>query len=83
MQEISIEIAMHNFSIQLKVQQLSGKHTAMSFISLSFSIIVDLFAAKIAGYTFMWTTYETETSTYLWTVNARIFHWNPVADRSI
>jgi len=53
MQEISIEIAMHNFSIQLKVQQLSGKHTAMNFISLSFSIIVDLFAAKIAGYTFM------------------------------
>jgi len=33
------------------------------------SIIADLFAAKIAGYTFMWTTYETETSTYLKTVN--------------
>ena len=52
-------------SIQLKILQLSGKHTTMSFISFSFFIIVDLLAAKIAGYTFMWTTYETETSTYL------------------
>jgi len=33
--------------------QLSGKHIAVSFISFSFFIIVDLLAAKIAGYTFM------------------------------
>jgi len=31
----------------------------MSFISFSLSIEVDLFAAKIAGYTFACTTYET------------------------
>ena len=37
----------------------------MSFISFSLSIIVDLFAAKIAGYTYMWTTYQTEMLTYL------------------
>jgi len=30
----------------------------MSFKSFSLSIVVDLFAAKIAGYTFIWTTYE-------------------------
>ena len=37
---------------------------------------MDLFTEKIAGYTFIWTTYETETWTYLKTVNARIFFWN-------
>jgi len=40
----------------------------MSFISFSFSIIVDLFDVKIAGYTFIWTTYETEMWTNLYTV---------------
>jgi len=30
------------------------------------------------GYTFMWTTYETETWTYLQTVNAINLHWNCV-----
>jgi len=28
------------------------------------SILADLFPAKIAGYTFIWTTYEIETWTY-------------------
>jgi len=51
----------------------------MSFISFSLTIVVDLFAEKVAGYTFISTTYETETSTYLWTVIARILHWNPAA----
>jgi len=37
----------------------------MSFISFSLYVAVDLFAAKIAGYTFIWRTYEIETSTYL------------------
>jgi len=37
----------------------------MSLTSFSLSIIVDLIAAKIAGYTFIWTTYEIETWTYL------------------
>jgi len=37
----------------------------MRFISFSLSIEVDLFSAKIAGYTFISTTYDTETSTYL------------------
>jgi len=46
----------------------------MSFISFSLSIIVDLFPAKIADYTFIWTTYETDTWTYLYTTNARIFN---------
>jgi len=55
----------------------------MILISFCLIIVVDLFAAKIAGYTFMWTTYETETLTYLLTVNARNLHWNRVAHRSI
>jgi len=37
----------------------------MSFISFSLSIAVDVFPEKIAGYTFVWTTYEIETWTYL------------------
>jgi len=37
----------------------------MSLMSSSLSIVVNLFAAKIAGCTFIWTTYETETWTYL------------------
>ena len=37
--------------------QLSGKLIAMSFVSFSLSIVVDLFSAKIAGYTFIWKTY--------------------------
>jgi len=37
----------------------------MSFISFSLSITVDLFPAMMGGYTFIWTTYETETWTYL------------------
>jgi len=55
----------------------------MSFISFYLSIVVDLFPAKIAGYTFVWTTYETETWTYLQTVNARILLWNRSAHCSI
>jgi len=43
----------------------------MSFISFSFSIIVDLFNVKIAGYTFIWTTYETERWTNLYTVGKK------------
>jgi len=46
----------------------------MIFISLYLSIEVDLFAAKIGGYTFISTTYETETSTNLCWVNARNLH---------
>jgi len=46
------------------------------FYTISLSIVVDLFPAKIAGFTFMWTTYEIETWTHLSTVNARILHWN-------
>jgi len=34
------------------INQLSWRHTTMSFISFSLSA-VDLFAAKIAGYTFV------------------------------
>jgi len=37
----------------------------MIVISFPLSIIVDLFAATIAVYTFTWTTYVTETSTHL------------------
>jgi len=37
----------------------------MSFMSSSLSIEVNLFAAKIAGYTFICRTYEIETWTYL------------------
>jgi len=37
----------------------------MSFVSFSFCILVDLFAEKVAGYTFISTTCETETWTYL------------------
>jgi len=43
------------------------------------SFIVDFFAAKIAGYIFISTTYNTETSTYIYTGHARILHWNPAA----
>jgi len=37
----------------------------MRFTSFSLSIVVDLTHAKIAGYTFIWTTYEPETWTHL------------------
>jgi len=50
---------------------------------MSLSVVVDLFAATITGYTLTWTTYETETSTYLCGVNARNLYWNHVAHRSI
>jgi len=43
----------------------------MNFISFSLSIEVALCDAKIVGYTFIATTYETETSTNLCRVNAR------------
>jgi len=52
-------------------------------MSLSLSIIVDLFPAKIASYTFVWTTYEIETWTYLYTANARILLWKHPAHYSI
>jgi len=45
----------------------------MGFTTFCLSIIVVLFSAKIAGYTFIWTTYETETWTYQKTVNATIW----------
>jgi len=39
--------------VSSNINQLFGKDTTMCFISFSLSILVDLFAAKIAGYTFM------------------------------
>jgi len=47
------------------------------------TIIVDLLAAKIAGETFISTTYEIETLTCLETVYARNLHWNRVAHYQI
>jgi len=37
-------------------------------MSFYLSIVVDLFSAKIAGYTFIWTTYEIETWTHPQTI---------------
>jgi len=37
--------------VSSNINQLSGKLTTMSFVSTSLSIVVDLFAAKIAGST--------------------------------
>jgi len=58
--------------VSSNLNQLSGKHKALRFIPFSFPIEVDLFAAKIAGYAFIYTRHETKTSTYLWTISARI-----------
>ena len=65
--------------VSSNINQHCGKHTTMSVISFSLFVIVDLFAAKIMGYTFKTPTYETETSTYLQTVHARNLHWNGIA----
>ena len=52
MQEFCFGIALHTAQFNLK-PKLYRKLIAMSFASFSLSIVVDLFAAKIAGYTFI------------------------------
>jgi len=51
--------------VSSNIYQLSGNYIEVNFLTFSFIIVVDLFAAKIAGYNFISLTYETVTSTYL------------------